>query len=47
LPALQAADILAWDIDFNTDLRTGDTFRIIVEGLYSDLLSALSVSETQ
>ena len=36
LLALQAADILAWDIDFNTDIRTGDTFRIIVEGLYSD-----------
>ncbi|MDI6742558.1 MAG: peptidoglycan DD-metalloendopeptidase family protein [Smithella sp.] len=34
LLALQAADILAWDIDFNTDLRSGDTFRIIVEGLY-------------
>jgi len=34
LLALQAADILAWDIDFNTDLRKGDTFRIIVEGLY-------------
>jgi murein DD-endopeptidase MepM/ murein hydrolase activator NlpD len=36
LLALQAADILAWDIDFNTDLRSGDTFRIIVEGLYLD-----------
>lgn len=34
LLALQAADILAWDIDFNTDLRSGDTFRIIAEGLY-------------
>ena len=34
LLALQVADILAWDIDFNTDLRTGDTFRIITEGLY-------------
>lgn len=34
LLALQAADILAWDIDFSTDLRTSDTFRIIVEGLY-------------
>ncbi len=32
--AIQVSDILAWDIDFNTDLRTGDTFRIIVEGLY-------------
>jgi murein DD-endopeptidase MepM/ murein hydrolase activator NlpD len=36
LLALQAADILAWDIDFNTDIRKGDTFRIIVEGLYSE-----------
>ena len=36
LLALQAADILAWDIDFTTDIRTGDTFRIIVEGLYSE-----------
>ena len=36
LLALQAADILAWDIDFNTDLRKGDTFRIIAEGLYLD-----------
>jgi murein DD-endopeptidase MepM/ murein hydrolase activator NlpD len=34
LLALQVADILAWDIDFNTDLRTGDTFRIVTEGLY-------------
>lgn len=36
LLALQAADILAWDIDFNTDIRKGDTFKIIVEGLYSE-----------
>ncbi|MBN1662811.1 MAG: M23 family metallopeptidase [Deltaproteobacteria bacterium] len=34
LLALQISDILAWDIDFNTDLRAGDTFRVIVEGLY-------------
>ena len=32
--AIQISDILAWDIDFNTDLRTGDTYRIIVEGQY-------------
>ncbi|MFO7569234.1 MAG: peptidoglycan DD-metalloendopeptidase family protein [Smithellaceae bacterium] len=32
--AIQVSDIMAWDIDFNTDLRTGDTFRVIVEGLY-------------
>jgi murein DD-endopeptidase MepM/ murein hydrolase activator NlpD len=34
--ALQLSDILAWDIDFNCDLRTGDTFKIVVEGLYLD-----------
>ena len=34
LLALQVSDILAWDIDFNCDLRTGDTFKIVVEGLY-------------
>lgn len=32
--ALSISDILAWDIDFNTDLRKGDSFRIITEGLY-------------
>ncbi|MBN1364507.1 MAG: peptidoglycan DD-metalloendopeptidase family protein [Syntrophaceae bacterium] len=36
LLALQVADILAWDIDFNIDIRIGDSFKIIVEGLYSD-----------
>ena len=34
LLALQVADIFAWDIDFYTDLRKGDTFRVIAEGLY-------------
>ncbi len=34
--ALAISDILAWDIDFNTDLRKGDSFRVIVEGLYLD-----------
>ena len=32
--ALQLSDILAWDIDFSTDLRDGDTFKIIVESCY-------------
>jgi len=36
LLALQVSDILAWDIDFTCDLRTGDTFKIVVEGLYLD-----------
>jgi len=34
--ALQLSDIYAWDIDFNTDLRNGDEFRIAVERLYLD-----------
>jgi murein DD-endopeptidase MepM/ murein hydrolase activator NlpD len=46
--ALQLSDIYAWDIDFNTDLRNGDKFRMVVEGLYlngefrkyGDILSA-------
>lgn len=32
--ALSLADIFAWDIDFTTDLRNGDAFKIIVEELY-------------
>lgn len=32
--AVSIADILSWDIDFNTDLRKGDRFRVITEGLY-------------
>jgi murein DD-endopeptidase MepM/ murein hydrolase activator NlpD len=46
--ALKLSDICAWDVDFNTDLRNGDEFRIVVEGLYlngefrkyGDILSA-------
>lgn len=34
--ALQLSDIFSWDIDFTSDLRKDDTFRIIVEGLYLD-----------
>jgi murein DD-endopeptidase MepM/ murein hydrolase activator NlpD len=29
--ALALAEIFAWDIDFNTDTRPGDTFRLVVE----------------
>ncbi|MRR37822.1 M23 family metallopeptidase, partial [bacterium] len=36
LLALSLSDIFAWDIDFTTALRKGDTFRILVEGLYRD-----------
>jgi len=34
--AMQLSDIFAWDIDFTTDLRDGDTFKIVVEALYLD-----------
>jgi murein DD-endopeptidase MepM/ murein hydrolase activator NlpD len=34
--ALQLSDIFAWDIDFTTDLRKGDVFKIVVEGLYQN-----------
>ncbi len=34
--ALAVSDIFGWDIDFTTDLRKGDTFKVIVEGLYLD-----------
>jgi murein DD-endopeptidase MepM/ murein hydrolase activator NlpD len=32
--ALRLSDIFAWDIDFTTDIRNGDVFKIVVEGLY-------------
>jgi murein DD-endopeptidase MepM/ murein hydrolase activator NlpD len=34
--AFQLSDILAWDIDFTTDLRDEDVFKIVVEGLFLD-----------
>lgn len=34
--ALNLSDIFAWDIDFTTDLRNGDIFKIIVEELYEN-----------
>ena len=34
--ALQLSDIFAWDIDFTSDLRNGDTFKVVVETLYRD-----------
>ena len=34
--ALNISDIFAWDIDFTSDLRNEDTFKVIVEGLYLD-----------
>ncbi|MDX9715384.1 MAG: peptidoglycan DD-metalloendopeptidase family protein [Dissulfurispiraceae bacterium] len=36
LLALQLSDIFAWDIDFTSDLRKGDTYKIVVEALYLD-----------
>lgn len=46
--ALQLSDIFAWDIDFTTDIRNGDSFKVIAEGFnlngefkkYGDILSA-------
>src|SRR5438034_619773 len=34
--ALDLADIFAWDVDFNTELQRGDSFRVAVEKLYLD-----------
>lgn len=36
LLALQLSDIFAWDIDFTTDIRKNDMYKIVVEGLYLD-----------
>jgi murein DD-endopeptidase MepM/ murein hydrolase activator NlpD len=32
--ALQLSDIFSWDIDFTSDIRNGDTFKIVVEAFY-------------
>jgi murein DD-endopeptidase MepM/ murein hydrolase activator NlpD len=34
--ALDLADIYAWDVDFNTEIRSGDSFRVAVEKKYLD-----------
>jgi murein DD-endopeptidase MepM/ murein hydrolase activator NlpD len=36
LLAIELSDIFSWDIDFNTDFRKGDTFRILVEERWLD-----------
>lgn len=36
LLAMELSDIFSWDVDFNTDFRKGDTFRILVEELWRD-----------
>lgn len=34
--ALDLADIFAWDVDFNTEIQPGDSFRVAVEKQYLD-----------
>jgi len=34
--ALQLSDIFAWDIDFTTDLRKGDAYRVVVGEMWLD-----------
>jgi murein DD-endopeptidase MepM/ murein hydrolase activator NlpD len=36
LLALDLSDIFAWDIDFNTDIRQGDSFKLVVEEQHLD-----------
>ncbi len=36
LLAYALADIFSWDIDFTTDLRTGDSFKVVFEELWLD-----------
>lgn len=36
LLVIQLSDIFSWDVDFNTDFRKGDTFRILVEERWLD-----------
>jgi len=34
--AVEAADVLAWDVDFYQDVRAGDTVKLLVEKVYAD-----------
>ncbi len=34
--AVDASDVLAWDVDFYQDVRAGDAIRILVEKVYAD-----------
>ncbi len=53
--ALDLADIFAWDVDFNTEIQKGDSFRVAVEKLtldgrfsrYGQILSAEFVRGTR
>jgi murein DD-endopeptidase MepM/ murein hydrolase activator NlpD len=55
LLALRLSDIFAWDIDFTSDLRKGDIYVIVVEGLYlndefkkfGEVLSAVFMNNDQ
>ncbi|MFQ5428493.1 MAG: peptidoglycan DD-metalloendopeptidase family protein [Thermodesulfobacteriota bacterium] len=31
---LSLSDVFAWDVDFNTDMREGDTFKVLYEQIY-------------
>lgn len=33
---LSLSDVFAWDVDFNTDMRKGDTFKVLYEQIYVD-----------
>jgi murein DD-endopeptidase MepM/ murein hydrolase activator NlpD len=34
--AIELAQIFEWDVDFNTELQRGDSFRVVVEKMYLD-----------
>ncbi len=34
--ALDLSDIFAWDIDFASDIKKGDTFKVVVEGFFHE-----------
>lgn len=34
--AVEAADVLAWDVDFYQDVRAGDRMKVVVEKIYAD-----------
>jgi murein DD-endopeptidase MepM/ murein hydrolase activator NlpD len=34
--AADLADVFAWEVDFHTDVRDGDTFRVLIEERYRD-----------
>ena len=36
LLAIELSEIFSWDVDFNTDFRKGDTFRVLVEERWLD-----------